>query len=56
MHDAAGGEELRPDVLGEREVRGVVAVQVADLAAPDLERELAAATGARLDAVPRRDL
>ena len=49
-------EELVPDALGEPEVGGVVAVQVADLAPADLERELAAAAGARRDARPRRDL
>jgi hypothetical protein len=34
----------------------VIAVQVADLAALDLERELAAAAGAGLDARPGGDL
>ena len=49
-------EQLRPDVLREREVGGVVAVQVADLAAADLEGELAAAAGSGLDARPRSDV
>src|SRR5690349_14561222 len=49
-------EEIGPDVLREREVRGVVAVKVADLAPPDLEGEFAAAAGPGLDPPPRRDL
>jgi hypothetical protein len=50
------GEELGPDLLGESEVRGVVAVQVPELAAPDPEGELTAATGTGLDARPGGDL
>ena len=42
------GVQHVPDVLGEAEVRGVVAVQVADLAPAEPERELAAR------ALPRR--
>ena len=41
--DAALRVELVPDVLGEAEVGGVVAVQVADLPPADAEGELAAA-------------
>jgi len=37
-------EELRPDLLRKAEVGGVVAVQVADLALTDGERELSTAT------------
>jgi hypothetical protein len=40
--DAPLLEQLSPDRLREPEVRSVVAVQVADLARTDLERELAA--------------
>jgi hypothetical protein len=47
--------QLGPDPLGEREVRRVVAVQVADLASPEPERELASATWAGLDTRPRSD-
>jgi hypothetical protein len=36
-------------------VGGAIAVKVADLAAADPERELAAAAGAGLDALPGRD-
>src|SRR4051812_13124463 len=53
--DAAGVVELLPDGLGEAEVRGVVAVQVADLLAADGEAVLAAAAEAGLDAGPGRD-
>src|SRR3954469_10847798 len=53
--DAAGLPQLRADVAGEPEVRGAVAVEVADLAPFDGERELAAAARAGLDAGPRRD-
>ena len=38
--------------MREEEVGGVVAMQVADLAAADLEGELAAAAGAGVDALP----
>ena len=44
--------QRRPYVLGEEEVRGMVAVQVADLTTPDLERELAALSVSGGDAVP----
>src|SRR4051794_16546758 len=54
--DTAGGAQLGADLPGEAEVRGAIAVQVADLAAGDGEGELAAAAGAGLDAGPRRDL
>ena len=54
--DAPLGAQGRPDVLGEAEVGGVVAVQVAELLAPGAERELAPAARAGLDAGPRRDL
>src|SRR5438046_1946258 len=42
VHQAPLVEQLRPELLREEEMRGVVAVQVADLAAADLEGELAA--------------
>ncbi len=54
--DPALRHQVAPDRLGEGEVGGVVAVQVADLAALDLECELAAAAGAGLDAWPGGDL
>jgi hypothetical protein len=55
-HDPPLLHQLGPDPLGEGEVRRVVAVQVADLAAAQPEAELAAAAEARLDSRPRRDL
>ena len=45
-----------PDASREREVGRVVAMDVADLARADRERELAARAVAGLDAGPRRDL
>jgi hypothetical protein len=48
-------EQLIPDRLREPEVRRVVAVQMADLASTDLERELAAPAWARRDSWPRSD-
>ena len=54
--DPPGVVELVPDVLGEADVQDAVAVQVADLAAPDPEAELPALARARLDARPARDL
>src|SRR3954447_16810359 len=52
VDDAAGREQLVEDVLGEAEVRGVIAVQVADLPAPDAKRPLAPPAEAGLDAGP----
>src|SRR4051794_37661801 len=49
VDDAAACVEIRPYGLREREVRRVVAVEVADLAAADTERELAAAARAGFD-------
>src|SRR5207302_87143 len=54
--DAALLSQLAPERFGECEVGGVVAVQVADLAAADSERELTAPARSRLDARPGRDL
>ena len=54
--DPAGLVELVPDRLREAEVQHAVAVQMADLAAADRERELAARADAGLDARPGRDL
>ncbi len=53
--DAVLLEETGPDLLGEGEVGGVVAVEVTDLAPAELEGELApaAGAGARRDARPR---
>src|ERR1700742_757022 len=48
--------ELAPGLAREEEVGGVVAVQVADLAAAELEGELTAAAGPSGDAVPGGDL
>src|SRR3979411_1300568 len=48
--------QLGPHVLGEGEVRGMVAVQMTDLPAAKPERELATPSGARLDPRPGRDL
>jgi hypothetical protein len=56
MGHAALREQVGLDVLREEEVRGVVAVQVADLVAADPEGELAAAPRSRLDSRPRRYL
>jgi hypothetical protein len=50
MPDSPLVVQSRPGVLGEEEVGGVVSVQVADLAAADLECELAPPPGPRLDA------
>src|SRR5687768_12904345 len=47
VHDPALREQLSPDIFGKGEVGGVVAVQVTDLAASELEREFAAAARAR---------
>src|SRR4051794_30238235 len=52
VDDAAARVEVGPHGLREREVGRVVAVQMADLAAADAERELAAAARGGLDAVP----
>ena len=52
-HDPPLRFQLGPDVLGEREVRRVIAVKMADLPAPQPEGELAAVPGPRLDAGPR---
>ena len=41
-HDSPLGHEPDPDLLGKAEVRGVVAVQMTDLPAIELERELTA--------------
>jgi hypothetical protein len=49
-------EERLPHCLREAEVGRAIAVQVADLATADLERELATPTRARCDACPRDDL
>ena len=46
--DPPGVVELVPDGLGEADVQHAVAVQVADLAAPDPEAELPALARARL--------
>jgi hypothetical protein len=54
--NAALFSQLTPHRFGEREVSGVVAVQMADLAAADSERELAAPTRPRLHTRPGRDL
>ena len=48
--------ELFPHGLRKAAVEDAVAVQVADRPAPERKGELAAITGARLDARPRRDL
>src|SRR5258708_4532978 len=51
--DPAFGPELVPDVLGEPEVSRAVSVQVAELAAPNLERDRRAAIArSDLDARP----
>jgi hypothetical protein len=44
--------ELRPEVLPEEEVGGVIAVEVADLVPADPEGPLAAAAGAGLHSPP----
>jgi hypothetical protein len=54
--DASLGEQLLPHLSGEAEVRGVLTVQVTDLAPPEAERELAALPRAGLDAGPGGDL
>src|SRR6266545_6288255 len=48
-------EQLCPHILREAEVRGVIAVQVADLASLNFEGELASSTQARLHAGPGGD-
>jgi hypothetical protein len=45
-------DQLGPNILGEPEVGGVIAVKVAELAAADLERELASPTEPRVDSGP----
>src|SRR5712691_2404597 len=52
-HDPALRPELVPDVLGESEVGDVVAVQVTDLAATDLECDRRASARSNLDSRPR---
>src|SRR2546428_675555 len=47
--------QLRPHILWKREMRGAVAVQVADLAAAKLEGVLATLSRTRLNAGPRCD-
>jgi hypothetical protein len=54
--DPPGVGELAPGVLGEEQVRGAIGVQVADLAATELERELPAPPGTRGHTRPGRDL
>jgi hypothetical protein len=44
MADSSGGEQLVEDLPGEEEMRGMVAMDMPDLLAAELERELAAAT------------
>ena len=56
LGDPAFAVQLLPALGREEEVGGAVAVQVADLAAAELEGELAALAGAGLDPVPARDL
>lgn len=56
VDDAPLGVELGPHVPREGEVSRAIAVQMTDLAAADLERELAAAAGAGLDSRPGGDL
>jgi hypothetical protein len=53
--DAALLMELAPELLREAKVRSMVAVQVADLAAANLERKLTPSAWTGLDAWPRRD-
>jgi hypothetical protein len=48
--------EIGPDLLGETEVGRAVAVQVADLATAEFERQLTQVTRCRMDAGPGRDL
>src|SRR5919198_5772306 len=48
--------ELRPDRFRKARMECMVAVQVTDLPAADLERELAAASRPRVNARPRGDL
>jgi len=48
--------ELRPQVLREAGVEGMVAVKMPDLATPKPEGELAATAGACVDPRPGRDL
>jgi len=54
--DPAGVPQLGPDVFGEAEVSGMVAVQMTDLPGSEGEGELAAATGAGVYARPGGDL
>ena len=56
VDDAALLPQRGADLLAEAEVGGVVAVQVADLVAVDVEAELAALSVSGLDPAPRRDL
>jgi hypothetical protein len=56
LGDPALVSELGPKVLREEEMGRVVAVKVTDLALANLEGELAAPAGARLDPGPGRDL
>jgi hypothetical protein len=53
--DPTGGAKLAPDVLREDEVRGVVAVEMAELASPERECQLSPAPHAGADAGPRGD-
>src|SRR5207247_9436104 len=54
--DSALLPQVAPELLRNCEVRDAVAVQMTYLAAADLERELAASSGACGNAWPRRDL
>ena len=56
LDDPALVEQIGPHLPGKAEVGGAVAVQMADLAATDPERELTAPSRSCLDARPRRDL
>jgi hypothetical protein len=55
MTDPAFLEQLGPDVLGEREVSRVVAVEVPDLPPAHPERKFSPPSGSGFDARPRRD-
>ena len=55
-HDAALLPKLGPQLLREKEMGRVIAVQVADLAATELEGELAALARACFDVRPGGDL
>src|SRR2546423_7949167 len=54
--DPTLGPQVAPDALGEHEVGGAVAVQVADLAAAEPKAPLAPPAVAGGDAAPGRDL